>query len=187
MINQGVAYATTSSTCQLYINDMCNVSMLMKSIVFADDTNSFYSGDNHKYVKLYQVNWANYIPGSWFQFNKLSLNIAKTNFMIFGNKQCEDNHVVSINGMNIKRVYVTKFLGVHIDSHLNWCEHINHIISKISKSVSIYPTLYSLYSTLVMPYLNYCFDIWGNTRYLQESNTASAYYSGTSYPYLPKG
>ena len=30
----------------LYINDMCNVSMLIKSIVFADDTNFFYSGDN---------------------------------------------------------------------------------------------------------------------------------------------
>ena len=69
----------------------------------------------------------------WFQVNKLSLNIAKTNVMIFGNKQCEDNHVVSINGMNIKRVYVTKFIGVHIDSHLNWCEHINHIKSKIQK------------------------------------------------------
>ena len=25
---------------------MCNVSMLIKSIVFADDTNFFYSGDN---------------------------------------------------------------------------------------------------------------------------------------------
>ena len=51
--------------------------------------------------------------------------------MIFGNKQCEDNHVVSINGMNINRVYVTTFLGVHIDSHLYWGEHINHIKSKI--------------------------------------------------------
>ena len=84
--------------------------------------------------------------------------------MIFGN---EDNHVVSINGMNIKRVYVTKFLGLHIDSHLNWCEHIK---SKISKNVSIMQkyllinsALYSLYSTLGMPYLNYCCEIWGNT------------------------
>ena len=92
--------------------------------------------------------------------------------MIFGNKQCEDNHVVSINGMNIKRVYVTNFLGVHIDSHLNWGEHINHIKSKISKNVSILrrvkhllinSALYSLYSTAVMPYLNYCCEIWGNT------------------------
>ena len=85
----------------------------------------------HKYVKLYQLNWAH----SSFQVNKLSLNIAKTNFMIFGYKQCEDNHVVSINGMDIKRVYDTTFLGLHIDSHLNWCEHINHIKSKISKNV----------------------------------------------------
>ena len=79
--------------------------------------------------------------------------------------------MVSINGMNIKRVYVTKFLGVHIDSHLNWGEHINHIKSKISKNVSIMRrvkhllvdcALYSLpvYSSLVMPYLNYC---CGNT------------------------
>ena len=59
-----------------------------------------------------------------------------------------------------------------IDSHLNWCEHINHIKSKISKYVSIMrrvkhllinSALYSLYYTLVMPYLNYCCDIWGNT------------------------
>ena len=87
----------------LYINDMCNVSMLMKSIVFADDTNFSYSGDKLSEVcetvsteldKLYR----------WFQVNKLFLNIAKTNFMIFGNKQSEDTHVVSIYGMNINIV-----------------------------------------------------------------------------------
>ena len=93
--------------------------------------------------------------------------------MIFGNKQCENNHVVSINCMNINRVYVTKFVGVHIDSHLNWREQINHIKSKTSrekmcimhrvKHLLINSTLYSLYFTLVMPYLNYCCEIWGNT------------------------
>ena len=57
--------------------------------------------------------------------------------MIVGNKQSEANHVVSINGMNIKRVYVTKCLGVHIDSHLNWGEHINHIKRKISKKMCL--------------------------------------------------
>ena len=73
----------------LYINDMCNVSMLMKSICIADDTNFFYSGDNLSKVcetvsteldKLHR----------WFQVNKLSLNISKTNFMIFGNKRAHD-------------------------------------------------------------------------------------------------
>ena len=149
----------------LYINDMCNVSMLIKSIVFADDT---------KVCETVSTELGKLPVGlhSWFQVNTLSLNIGKTNFMIFGNKRCEANHVVSINGMNIKRVYVTKFLGAHIDSHLNWGEHINHIKSIISKNVSIMrrvkhllidSALYSLYSTLVLPYLNYCCEIWGNT------------------------
>ena len=73
----------------LYINDMCNVSMLMKSIVFADDTNFFYSGDNLSQV-CETVSTELDKLHSWFQVNKLSLNISKTNFMIFGNKQCED-------------------------------------------------------------------------------------------------
>ena len=46
----------------------------------------------------------------WFQVNKLSLNVAKTNFMIFGNKRYEENYMVSINGMNINRVYVSCML-----------------------------------------------------------------------------
>ena len=84
--------------------------MLMKSNVFAYDTNFFYSEDNLSQVcetvstelgKLHR----------WFKVNKLSLNIGKTNVMIFGNKQYDVNHVVSINGMNIKIVYVTKFIG----------------------------------------------------------------------------
>ena len=30
----------------LYVNDMCNVSKLLKYILFADDANIFYSHDN---------------------------------------------------------------------------------------------------------------------------------------------
>ena len=45
--------------------------------------------------------------------------------------------MISINGMNINVVYVTKFLGVHIDSKLNWNEHISVIKTKVAKNVSI--------------------------------------------------
>ena len=30
----------------LFINDLCNVSNLLKSVLFADDTNMFYSNEN---------------------------------------------------------------------------------------------------------------------------------------------
>ena len=120
----------------LYVNDMCNVSKSLKSIIFADDTNLFYAGkDLNEVCEL--VSRELDILHMWFQVNKLSLNVAKTNFMIFGNKRYEENYMVSINGMNINRVYVTKFLGVHIDSKLNWNEHIRVIKTKVAKNVSI--------------------------------------------------
>ena len=155
----------------LYVNDMCNVSKSLKSILFADDTNLFYAGkDLDEVCKI--ISRELNILHIWFQVNKLSLNVAKTNVMIFGNKRFEENYMISINGMNINRVYVTKFLGVHIDSKLNWNEHISVIKTKVAKNVSIMnrvkhclisSALYSLYCTLILPYLNYCCEIWGNT------------------------
>ena len=48
--------------------------------------------------------------------------------MIFSNKKCDDNYCkISINGMDITRVFVTKFLGVHLDFQLNWSKHISII------------------------------------------------------------
>ena len=155
----------------LYVNDMCNVSKSLKSILFADDTNLFYAGkDLDEVCKI--ISRELNILHIWFQVNKLSLNVAKTNFMIFGNKRFEENYIISINGMNINRVYVTKFLGVHIDSKLNWNEHISVIKTKVAKNIAIMnrvkhclisSALYSLYCTLILPYLNYCCEIWGNT------------------------
>ena len=119
----------------IYINDMCNVSSLMKSIVFVDDTNFFYSGkDLTEVCKTVSKDLDKLCR--WFQVNKLSLNIAITNFMVFGNKKCENTHLVSINGMYIECM-LKKILRVHIDCHLNWSEHINLIKNKISKNVFV--------------------------------------------------
>ena len=71
----------------------------------------------------------------------------------------------------LPRVFVTKFLGVHMDSKLDWNDHINIVRNKIAKNVSVMnrvkhvltsSALYSLYGTLVMPYLTYCCEVWGN-------------------------
>ena len=109
------------------------MSLLMKSIVFAEDTNFFYSGKDLTEACKTVSNEMDKLC-RWFQVNKLFLNIAKTNFMVFGNKKCENNHLVSINGMYINRVFVTKFLSVHIDCHFNWSEHINLIKNKMLKN-----------------------------------------------------
>ena len=64
---------------------------------------------------------------SWFALNKLSLNISKTNYIVFG-KVDKD---VSIDEFILTRVCSTKFLGVQIDEGLKWKEHIKLVTSKL--------------------------------------------------------
>jgi len=58
----------------------------------------------------------------WFKVNKLSLNVKKTNYILFGRKFLTPSgaHNVFIDGQQIDRVQCTKFLGVFIDEKLNW-------------------------------------------------------------------
>ena len=61
------------------------------------------------------INGIGQIVYIWFQVNKLSLNTSKTNFMVFTNKSCDDTYSVCMNGLHFSRVFVTTFLGVHMD------------------------------------------------------------------------
>ena len=61
----------------------------------------------------------------WLRVNKLSLNIKKTNFMIFSDKNKPiSNLAIKIDGELVNEVQKTKFLGVIIDKKLSWKEHI---------------------------------------------------------------
>ncbi len=69
----------------LYINDMHKVSKLLHFIIFADDTNIFFS-DNDP-VKLIQIiNCELNKLTKWFKINKLSLNVTKSNYVIHKKK-----------------------------------------------------------------------------------------------------
>ena len=68
----------------LYIND---ISKILKFILFADDTNIFYSGTNIQQVE--NVITAEHLNlTEWFKVNKLSLNVSKTSFIIFSDSLC---------------------------------------------------------------------------------------------------
>ena len=155
----------------LYINDINKVSNVLKLILFADDTNLFKSGYDlsclcneisNELSKLY----------AWFNVNKLSLNVTKTNYMIFSNKKIVSNVCVKINDDNIERVECTKFLGIMIDSKLTWKTHIVNVKRKLSKCLAILyrcnillneNALKTLYCSMFLSYLTYCCEVWGTT------------------------
>ena len=90
----------------------------------------------------------------------------------FGNNTLSANIDITINGVNIDRVRVVKFLGVLIDEKLNWKDHIASVKSKLSKSTTILykcsqlvdiQSMHILYCSMFLPYINYCSEILGNT------------------------
>ena len=73
----------------------------------------------------------------WFDIKKLSLNLSKTKFMIFVNRQIRQDVCLEIENVEIERVYEIKFLGVLIDHTLCWKPHIKYLCSKVSRSIGI--------------------------------------------------
>ena len=104
----------------LYINDLPNISKLLNFYLFADDTNIYYESSslqelektiNKELNKLYL----------WLNVNRLSLNIDKTNYIIFHpyNKPMKQHITIKINKKAIQEKEGIKYLGVLIDSTLS--------------------------------------------------------------------
>ena len=157
----------------LYINDICKVSNILKLVVFADDTNIFCSGEDIQEMIEVVTEELDKLK-FWFNLNKLSLNLSKTKYMIFGNQKTllNENIEIKIDNIILERVLENKFLGVIIDHKFSWKQHINYIRSKLAKSIGVLgkirhilnlSSLYTLYCTLLTPYLTYCVEVWGNT------------------------
>ena len=109
----------------------------------------------------------------WLRSNSLFLNVTKTEAMLFGTSQRlakVDQFSVSVNGSAIKRVTEFKFLGVVVDEHLSWNEHVKAIVSKAGRQVGMlgcvrrYITTDSanaIFLCMIRLTLEYCAGVWG--------------------------
>ena len=94
----------------LYVNDTMNVSQLRNLILFADDTNMYIS-DNDLISLIVKANDELSKLSLWFRVNRLSLNVKKTNFILFRtkNKRMMENVKIHIDGVDIPRVTTTRW------------------------------------------------------------------------------
>ena len=157
----------------IYINDLGLVSQDVFCMLFADDTSLLFTEKNIDTLKLKVKNVLNEVI-KWFHTNKLSVNIDKTNYMVFrsrNNRNCF-NFTVDIDGKELQKIDAVKFLGVWFDKDLNWKQHILYISKKLSKILGIFKkvkqkfgtnVLIQLYYALVYPYFLYCYTTWAIT------------------------
>ena len=154
----------------VYINDLPNCLTSASPRIFADDTNITFAAstmtDLENAVNLELRNLQR-----WLITNRLSLNIAKTEFMVIGSNQrihtLSNNQIhIEIDGKSIKKVKEAKSLGLLIDEHLSWAKHIEEISKKISSAIgALKPfisesTALQIYQALILPQFDYCSPVW---------------------------
>lgn len=162
----------------IYMNDICHATSILDVISYADDTTlvgslekikqlSNGSHKSHSEIINCELNNIN----DWLLVNKLSLNVAKTKYMVFykpGRKV--KNISLSINSICLQSTESFTFLGLTIDYQLTWKHHMNNICSKVSRTAGVLNRLKRLlpenvlqiiYNSLILPFLNYCLLSWG--------------------------
>lgn len=122
----------------IYLNDLGNVKevnniTLMTS--YADDTNFIINASNWVLLQN-KTNKCMQIVEDWFYSNKQILNTEKTSLMLFKTSSTHSASTQStiLNGKNITISQNAKFLGLHIDSNLNWDVHVTKTCEKLTST-----------------------------------------------------
>ena len=114
------------------------------------------------------------VVANWFKANKLTLNVDKTKFMVFGTNHVLDhcnNIILTFNDKVIERVDVFKYIGKKFDSNMSWSSHIDYLSGNVSKGIGVVKcvkyilpqeTLITLANALVIPHFDYASSVWSN-------------------------
>ena len=110
-----------------------------KLAIYADDSTLWVADSSiNKINKTLDLELSKVVK--WVSDNKLVLNIGKTKSILLGSKhQLEENPKLDlfINNIQIEQVYEVKLLGITIDNLMTWSKHIDNIVSRMGRGVSV--------------------------------------------------
>ena len=116
----------------LYIDDMIIATSRCSFLHFADDTTIYMDGSTAEEVcntltqELVAVD-------RWLISNKLTLNVAKTSYIVFSHLNINDDISIRMRRTDISRTRNTKFLGVIIDDELKFKKQTECVAKKMSR------------------------------------------------------
>ena len=158
----------------IYINDMHKAVKYSRIYHFADDTNLLHSHKDQKILRK-NVNTDLTLIFEWLCANRLSINVSKTEFIIFKppRKYLNERITLRLNNKTIFESKKLRYLGLILDDKLTWKYHISELKKKLGRTTGIIyklkklgapkSTLASIYYSLYQSYLNYGLCCWGQT------------------------
>ena len=157
-----------------YMNSLTELTIEGGRIVsYADDTVVIFRGSSWESVKnATKIGIANIML--WLETFKLTLNIEKTKYMAFSLTSASRPNYKSIclteADVEITEVNNIRYLGVVVDNHLRWGDHISKVSNNIRKLIYKFYNLREIlskqlliviYKTLVESLIRYGLPVWG--------------------------
>ena len=159
----------------IYINDLPNAIKNSYVYLFADDTNLLKISNSYKSLQK-QMNYDLKGLYLWLLANKISLNAAKTELIIFRKEgeKCKIplNLKITINGQKLYPTSSIKYLGIYIDEYLKGTAHIEILQSKLRRANGMLSKirhytksdqLLSIYHSIFASHMNYGCQVWGHS------------------------
>lgn len=154
----------------IYINDFENCSDKFNFTLYADDTTLTYQFPPQENPSSIINNELQKVS-MWLKVNKLSINVSKTQGIIFGEKYSPEKYDILFDNTKIEMVNNIKFLGIIFDSELSWKGHVDMIRVKVRQSAGCLGRCKNLldlkskrmiYFAIIHSHLMYGVELWGS-------------------------
>ena len=155
----------------VYINDLSHVLNDCKVKLYADDTVIYKSSVDHtSAAEVLQRDLDRFCK--WCDENKLTVNSKKTKLMVFGSRsrvKKAKNVEILINGEFLQLVPSFKYLGLILDSTLNFNQHITSMIRTVLHKTTLLSKVkrylrdevaLQIYKSMILPYFDYADSIY---------------------------
>ena len=161
----------------IMVNDFPILSKFTSNAFLADDCTIWRSGLNLNLI-TFHLQQDLEIISQWCIKWGFSINTSKTTGIVFSNQKINTNQILlKLDNKKIDFGNTCKLLGVVMDSHMTWRQHIDYLLEKSSRSLNIMrclsgtlwgsnkKTLLILYKSLILSNFDYCCFTYMNACY----------------------
>jgi len=152
----------------LYVNDMPSPSHHVQLALYTDDTAIIAMSRKPMLLVSYLESYLNDLQ-RWLSESRIAINVSKSTAIIFARagRRFIQPQPVSLFGEPIQWVDKTRYLGVTLDTQLNWSPHIEQVRKKTAQRMDMLGPLLNrksdlsvrngvlLYKQLIRPMMDY--------------------------------
>ena len=156
----------------LFINDLPTHLRKSYSNLFADDTAIYVQASQCDHIQ-YDLQLDINNLSTWFNSNRLTVNVSKTCLMKIGTLQklsVTPDLMLFMHDSPLVTVQKQSYLGCILDECLSFDDHVNTLVSKLASKLYALrqlrrfltqDQLVNMYQTLIQPCIDYCITVYG--------------------------